>query len=1095
MQTLKKYRFGLLGGIIFFTCTCIFLLFGFILDTSHKERILAKSEKTLIYMKGKQEKSLSDLEEELFFISNLGSVQNFETDRKKATEDLYHFIKTKRGFDQIRIIDLSGKEKICVNTGANPAVLDDLMLQDYGNQEIYLQTQRLQKGEYYTSALSLSKRFVATRFKGKPVVSFATAIYKDESKVGYLIINYEILHSLYNNDLIVSSGNRFDLLDDKGTSLGFLVNAHPSNFSPFPKQNLKSSKNGKKHHITVFQDDNYRYLAVKIDAKKIKSTNIHRLRQSKQSNQGFTLIHATPSYKFIAFKADYFWILVISFALFSVLYWFGYISIWSKRKQHQSSELKLNSIFNKSPSLVGLLSPDGMLLEANETALKFARITKEDVTGLKFWEAPWWSLSSESRLNLKSAIQEASNGKSIRYDVEVCGANDTRRVIDFSLQPVRDENGEIIYLIPEGRDITEKVRLQKEIEANNQLYKAVQKLSNTGVWSVDLRAQKVNWDEIVYAIHEVEFGTEINIEEVTNFYREDFREMVYSTVDNAITNNESWDFEAVLVTAKGKEIWVRGLGYQVFKNGQLTELRGTLTDINTRKLNEQKLAENENRLRLALDSAALGMWDWDLVNDILTLDDSLYEMYGIERSNFTRVFEAWSDTIHPEDIEEAQNKINESIDKRTPLNITFRIITDMGEIRHLKADASIITDDAGRPIRMIGVNKDITERVQNETKIRELNSNLEEKVMERTSELNSIKVELEQQLNLLGVSALVSQSNPKGEIIDANDAFCSLTGYSKEELIGQNHSLLKSGVQNKEVYEEMWSTISNGGIWQGELCNRNKNNELYWVLATIHPFQNEDKSINRYVGVYFDISELKESSRKLSEMNSQLDAANRELETFSYSVSHDLKAPLRALHGFSKNILERYESSLDETGVRWLHFIQDNASRMDNLIGDILSYSKIGKATIRKSKYSMKTLVEEKISAIETGYDNRFKVTIEENLPDISSDRTMVGVIWQNLIDNAFKYSQKTENPEISIWAEVDRKGVTYFVKDNGSGFDMRHYQKLFGIFQRLHSQEEFDGTGVGLANVQRIINKHNGTISAVAEPGKGATFQFFLPF
>lgn len=102
---------------------------------------------------------------------------------------------------------------------------------------------------------------------------------------------------------------------------------------------------------------------------------------------------------------------------------------------------------------------------------------------------------------------------------------------------------------------------------------------------------------------------------------------------------------------------------------------------------------------------------------------------------------------------------------------------------------------------------------------------------------------------------------------------------------------------------------------------------------------------------------------------------------------------------------------------------------------------------------------------------------IEENLPDISSDQTMMGVIWQNLIDNAFKYSQKKENPEISIWAEVDRTGVTYFIKDNGSGFDMRHYQKLFGIFQRLHSQQEFDGTGVGLANVQRTINKHNGTI------------------
>ncbi|MDB2657343.1 PAS domain-containing protein [Crocinitomicaceae bacterium] len=1092
---MRKYRFGLLGGIIFCTCTCIFLLFGFTLDTAYKERILTKSEKTLLYMKGKQEKALSDIEEELFFVSNLGSVGNFENEQTRATDDLYHFIKTKRGFDQIRILDLSGQEVICVNAAANPSVVDFMLLQDSRDQEVFRQAKLLQIGEYYNSALQLSKRLVTSKEQGKPVVSFATSIYRGDSRVGYLIINYEILHSLDNYDLIVSNGNRFDLLDDQGISLGSLVNANPKNFSPFTVKTQGSSKKNTKQQIKVSQDDNYQYLAVQMDGKKNVSRNSNRLKQSEQSNRAFTLIHATPSEKFKAVKADYFWILIVSFILFSALYWFGYISLWSNRKQQQSSELKLNSIFNKSLSFVGLLAPDGTILEVNEPALQFAGITKEQVIGLKYWDAPWWALSSQARLNLRSAIQEASSGKSIRYDAEIVGDNDERIIIDFSLQPVRDENSEIIYIIPEGRNITEKVTLQKEIEANNQLHKAVQKLSNTGIWSVNLTDNRLVWDEIVYAIHELEFGTELKVEEGINFYREDFRELVRSSIDNAVVNNESWDIEAVLVTSKGKEVWVRALGYPVFKNGELLELRGTFADINTRKRNEEKLTENEKRLRLALDSTNLGMWDWNLVNDVLTWDDSLYEMYGLEQSEFTGAFEAWKSSVHPDDIENARDKVNESIDQRTPLNIIFRIIRQSGETRYLRADASVITDDLGKPIRMIGVNKDITESVYNERKIRELNSNLEDKVMERTAELSKTKVELEQQLSLLGVTAMVSETNLKGDIINANNAFCELCEYSKEELIGQTHRLLKSEIQDNGMYNDLWKTISGGGTWQGELCNKKKSGDLYWVHATIQPFLNEDNSITRYVGVYFDITQLKESTRKLSEMNAELDSANRELETFSYSVSHDLKAPLRALQGFSKNMIERYGSTLDETGTRWLHFIEDNASRMDNLIGDILSYSKIGKATIRKSKYSMKTLVQEKLAAIETGYKNQPTVTIEENLPDISSDRTMVGVIWQNLIDNAFKYSQKKENTEISIRAEVDRSGVTYFVKDTENGFDMRHYQKLFGVFQRLHSQQEFEGTGVGLANVQRIINKHNGTISAVGELGEGATFQFFLPF
>ncbi|MCR9173846.1 MAG: PAS domain S-box protein [bacterium] len=1045
-------------------------------------------------MKGKQEKALYDLEEELLFISNLASVQNYHQNTAQASNDLYHFMLTKNGFDQIRILDNLGHETIRVNAGIKPTIVDSTNLQDKSQRAYFLKAKKLKKGEYYKSPIELNKEFGKVEIPKKPVVRLVSPIYKGEVRVGYMVINYLVLHLLDNYDFRVPNGNRFDIIDDRGTSLVSLMGADNKKRSDFPAHKRTESTNRENVPISEFRDGDFQYMAVQMDAENSKLADFGQMRQSSNSSTEFTLLHATPLEHFSVLNSDFFWVLLISYLLFTMLYAFGYYSLRRKHIQHADSELKLHSIFNKSLSFVGLLTPDGTLLEANDTALKFGGFTRKQAVGNKFWDAPWWSISEEIKQRLQLAINEAAKGESVRYDVEVLGAGGKRIIIDFSLQPVFDEEGKVVYIIPEGRDITEKVALQKEIESNNDIYKAVQKLSNTGVWSIDLKQNQLEWDDIVCDIHEVEHGTILNVEEAINFYREDFRELVRNYVDDGVKSNQSWDFEAILVSAKGNEVWVRALGYPVFENEELVALRGTFTNIDARKRNEQKLLDQEKRLRLALDSASLGMWDWDMENDVLNWDEALYDIYGIKESDFSGAYDAWVQSVHPEDIEEAQNRLNNSIDQRKSFHATFRIITPNGEIRHLQADASVIKDALGKPIRMIGVNKDITERVENENRIKELNANLEDMVAERTAELNSIRIELEQQLGLLGVSAMVSETNLKGEIISANDTFAKTCGYNAEELLGKNHNLLRSGVQTTDTYKCLWSTISSGGTWQGELCNKKKTGELYWVHATIQPFMDEEKNISRYVGVYFDITELKRSTQKLSEMNSQLDAANRELETFSYSVSHDLKAPLRALQGFSKNMLERYESNLDETGTRWLHFIQDNASRMDNLIGDILSYSKIGQAPMKKLNFSMKTLVEERISSIKEGYGNIPEITIMEKLPDVPSDPTMIGVVWQNLIDNAFKYSQKTDKPKVSIWAESSDEGVTYFIKDNGSGFDMRHYDKLFGIFQRLHAQNEFEGTGVGLANVQRIITKHNGSISAIGEVGKGATFQFFIP-
>lgn len=1095
MKSSTTSKFVLIGFFIYCVCVSVFLLFGSILSGNSKEKILTESEKSLLYMKGKQEETLSDLREDLFFISNLDNVEHYQLDKLKAGRDLYEVLKTKKFFDHIRIFDTAGHEVIRVNSGNDPIIVDSAELQSKAKRPYFMEARKLKKGEYYTSPMSLNTENGVVETPRKPIVRILTPIFNEQKKVGYLAINFKMFRLLHNFDFIGPDGNRFDIIDESNTSLNSLLANTQSSKSYFPNGKPKAVTNQKGKKITRFSNDQFHFAAVQMDWKQNESQTLTGSIPNGNSNQEFTLIHAIPLSELQVWKNDFFWVLVASFILFTLLYSFFFRFLYKQRKHHLESELKLHSIFNKSAAFIGLLSLDGTLLEANDTALIFGGFSREQALGNKFWDAPWWSLSEEIQENLKSAINRASKGESVRYDVDVVGGEGQIITIDFSLQPVKDEYDNIIYVIPEGRDISEKIELQREIESNNQQYRAVQKLSNTGVWSVDLKANRIIWDKTVYAIHELEETGELSVEDGISFYREDFQPVLQTAIDNAIENNEPWDLEAVLVTAKGKEVWVRALGYPVFENGELTELRGTFINIDSRKRNEQELAEKEKRLKLALDAAKLGMWDWDITTGHLEWDDALYKMYGIEKENFNSTYEAWENTLHPEDAQRANKAVKESIETGKALNINFRIINEKGNVRHIRANAALLFDQNGKPNRMIGVNKDITKRVKNEKEIKDLNANLEDKVLQRTAELNALKVELEQQLRLLGVSAMVSETDLNGRIINANKTFCEMSGYSLDELLGERHSKLKSNVQSLELYEKLWLTISNGGTWQGELCNKNKSGKLYWVHATIQPFLDENNSIVRYVGVYFDITKLKNSSYQLKKMNDQLDAVNKELETFSYSVSHDLKAPLRALQGFSDNIVDRYSDSLDETGVRWLHFIRDNASRMDDLISDILSYSRINKSTTQLNKFSMRQVIEDKLNTIQPGYDIEAKIVIEDDLPNITSDKTMMEIIWQNLIDNAFKYSMKKGEAQIKIWAESDTKGVTYFIQDNGSGFDMRYYDKLFGVFQRLHSTEEFEGTGVGLANVQRIIQKHNGRIKASGEVDKGATFQFFLPF
>lgn len=258
---------------------------------------------------------------------------------------------------------------------------------------------------------------------------------------------------------------------------------------------------------------------------------------------------------------------------------------------------------------------------------------------------------------------------------------------------------------------------------------------------------------------------------------------------------------------------------------------------------------------------------------------------------------------------------------------------------------------------------------------------------------------------------------------------------------------------------------------------------------------NQYKSGDDFYTVQFitDITERNANEEKLVMQKRELEIVNQQLESFSYSVAHDLRSPLRAVGGYAQMLEEDYSAILDEEANRLLRNIQSNARRLGSLIDDLLTFSRLGRKEVHKRMINMNQVAEVALSEISESLNHHTQVIIEP-LPAVKADKTLMGQVMINLLSNAIKYSSKREKPMVHVSCIAQDDEIIFCVRDNGVGFDMKYVNKLFGVFQRLHVTNDFEGTGVGLAIAHRIIQKHGGRMRAEAKEGEGAAFYFSLP-
>jgi PAS domain S-box-containing protein len=483
---------------------------------------------------------------------------------------------------------------------------------------------------------------------------------------------------------------------------------------------------------------------------------------------------------------------------------------------------------------------------------------------------------------------------------------------------------------------------------------------------------------------------------------------------------------------------------------------------------EKELAENERKLRAIIDYSPSAIYLKDIDYKFIMVNKRTELNHGLNEKDFIgkKLSDIFPDL--PEAVKLYEDNDKQVIEKKTAMEFEEQAMLNDGAHTYISHKFPLI-DANGKVYAVCGISTDITERKN------------------ATDKFIAILDSAPDAIVIVGVEGYIELVNKQTE---------KMFGYKRSELIGNRvEILIPDELRDKHVGHrtEFFKNHSPRPMGSGlELYAKKKNGELFPVEISLSPMQtNEGMFVSAAIR---DITLRKKSELKLKELNLELAESNSELESFSYSVSHDLRAPLRHIIGFGEKFKRITENRLSEEEQRLMQKITTSAAKMGMLIDDLLMFSRVGRTGLALSLVDISSIAAEFINENSEIPGNENITWQLGNLPPAYADPFQIKLVIYNLLSNAVKYSAKSAVRNIEIGGYMENNENIYFVKDSGCGFNMEYSSKLFGVFQRLHGEGEYEGTGIGLATVRRIINRHKGRTWANSEPGKGAEFYFALP-
>lgn len=764
----------------------------------------------------------------------------------------------------------------------------------------------------------------------------------------------------------------------------------------------------------------------------------------------------------------------------------------------RDTELRVAGNYNRSLIEASLdplvtIGPDGKITDVNTATEAATGLSRTELIGTDF--SDYFTEPEKAKAGYQLVFRE---GMVRDYPLELRHRDGKVSSVLYNASVYRNEEGKVIGVFAAARDVTEL----KQAEEKLRHLAAIVESSDDAIIGKALDERILSWNKGAERIYGYTAG-EVVGHPVSILVPPGLREELGAIMAKLAKGEGIEHFETTRLRKDGQVIQV-ALTISPIRDtrGKIVGASTIARDITDRKRAEDALRESEARYRTLVESSPYCIHEMDIQGRFKTMNRAGLRMLQVQNESAIRGM-PYLESVATGDRERIGRLLDLALQGR-PCEFDFTAANG----RLFQSSFVPIKDDNGVVLRLMGLTHDITERKQAEEEIRKLNAELEQRVRDRTRELAAS----EEQHRLLFETALqgVVYQDAGGKVVSMNSAAVRILGKTPGEYLGRtsededHHTLREDGslFPGKE-HPAMVALLTGREVRDVVMGVFNPREGAYrWININAVPlFRPGEISASQVYTIFDDITGRKQADDKIRQLNEELAAraqsleqANKELESFSYSVSHDLRAPLRAIDGFSRIVLEDCGGTLDPESRGNLERVRAASQRMGHLIDDMLKLSRLTRSEMRRSPVNLGELARIVSEGLQSGEpERRVEFVIEPDMV-VDADANLMRVVLENLFGNAWKFTGKQKDAKIEFGRTTVDGVPAFFVRDNGVGFNMAYADKLFGAFQRLHTTAEFPGTGIGLATVQRVIHRHNGRVWAEGETGHGATFYFTVP-
>ncbi len=650
----------------------------------------------------------------------------------------------------------------------------------------------------------------------------------------------------------------------------------------------------------------------------------------------------------------------------------------------------------------------------------------------------------------------------------------------LSLNYARNINKQHEINLNLDKEVRRMERRQKNLESKQNLLKHAEAIANMGSWELQMSNNEMNWSDSLYKI----FGysphsTKPNLTIMLDMVIPEFKDELKNTIYNSVNSPHSFLMEYQIKTVEGNIRYIQGQGQFIEENKKII---GTCLDITDLKETTVKLKHNEALLKEAESISHNGSFEWNNSNDDIFWSDELYRIHGFSPNSLKIDLGLYRTLIHPDDLQRCENTITKALSTNRNFVIEYRVVRPNQEIRFLYGNVRIIKDKSKDSLKILGTLQDITD-LKNTAILIEKTESIYKTIAKNVPDSAVMMYDKDYNLMLFD-----------GPIINNFD-------FKSDPEIGINAVELYEAENYQNIQQYLERALDGEEIQLNEKINDN-----YYKINYV-PVKNITEEIFSVMMVVQDISAIKAAHQDLEFKVEELNRSNQDLEQFAYVASHDLQEPLRKIKAFGDRLQNKFNSELPEEGLDYIRRMQYASERMQILIDDLLTYSRVTRLDEGYEKVDLHQQIQKVLEDLE------FTIGKKEATINLMINHHIVAApgqirqLFQNLISNAIKFNKENVAPVVEIRSEILKGNLLNFdglnpdkdycqitVKDNGIGIDEQYSDKIFSLFQRLHTRNEYQGTGIGLAVCKKIVERHNGQIKVMSQPGQGTLFKIIFP-